>query len=317
MPKNAFLVIVFLLMAISMPLNYQAADSILNAAVEEPVRPVVYLESYTTSGAMSAGEDIVVTFMLRNASLHTQVHNILLNVQSSPGAFYPAPGHSSQYFVEKIPPGEGVAVDVYMAAHYSAPDNTYDIPYNITFQGGNANTPYSTSGIISLALRSELLKFISVSAPDEAIENRMLYISVRYASEAKNDLNNVIIQIEGNIETYQKKIEIGAVRASSNGISESEITFTSSGAQMLTFHLIYEDGEGNAIIADTVTTLVLVTQGPANETPAPQPAQNESRAAANPTIMDKVKDNILIILASVALICAIGIMIVKIRWKRR
>ena len=281
-----------------------------------PAKPFLFVESYTVDGKLSAEEDIVIHFILRNAETQSPALNVFLNVTSSTGAFYPSAGRSNQYFIDSIPPDATATVDVYMTAHEKITDSIHDISYTISWQGAQSEVVQNGSGMISLVARSGSLEFITVSVPDENNEGRPLYVSARYTNVSKNDLRGVKIRIEGNIDEAQKVIDIGTARAGAGGVVENNLIFTGTGAQQLVFNLVYEDGDGNEIIANSFTAVTTVNPAPAQGPQTTQPAQ-ESRPSQNTLLINRIRSNAPLIIVAIMLLCAAAVVFAVVRQRRR
>jgi len=287
------------------------------ASADELSRPTVFIESYTIDGTLSKGEDIIIYFTLRNASLQSSVNNILMNVQSDSGAFFPSPEASNQYFVSSIPPGEMKEVAVYMTVSHSIPDNTYDVNYTMSYQGTQSDALFTSSGKISIAVKSGSFEIVEVKIPEENVKGRLAYVSVRYTNMSEYALNSARIRIEGNIAENQKVIDIGTVRAAASGIAEKNITFTETGIQQLSFDLIYEDEGGNIVISDSFTTLTVVTDGIGLYPQETAPPAQGGQLGRIDSIIKLIQDNAVLIICIAAVICIGAIVTAVVLRKRR
>ena len=288
------------------------------ASADVDVRPVLYVEAYRVEGMLSAGEDIIIHFKLRNASSQSPVSNILFTVQSPGWALYPSPEASNQYFIPRIGPEETESLAVYLTVRGSVPSDAYEINYSISYQGEETDTVLSNSGTISVSVISGSLEIASVDVPDTCYVGRLVYISVRYINTSDSEMYGARVQINGLIEESQKIIEIGTVRASSGGIAERNVTFLASGDQMITFDLIYEDGNGNEITADTSSSHVTVDELASpnkSEEPQAQVADRQSRSIPG-TLFGIISDYAVLIIGAAAIICSAVIIITWLRKRR-
>jgi len=288
-----------------------------SAFADDLARPILYVDSYIVEGTLSAGEEIIIHFMLRNASKQSAVNNIFFTVQSPGSALFPSPETSNQYFMERIGPGETVPLAVYLTIRDSIPSNAYEINYSISYQGEETDLVLSNSGSISVTVKSGSLEIVSVNIPEICYVGRLVYISVRYINTSDSALHGARVRINGGIEESQSIIDIGTVHASSGGIAERNVIFLEPGDQSVTFDLIYENEHGSEIVADIRSSPVVVDEWGSPDTAEPlTPMSPDGQQDIPSSRSDVIQDNMALIVGAAAIVC-LAVIVISTIMKRR
>ena len=276
-------------------------------AADEFSRPTAYVQSYAVEGSLSAGEDILIRFTIKNASMGTAVNSLLLNVSCPSGALHLSPNTTSQHYVRSIPADGTYDVDVHMNVSDSLVNGVYDVSYTVSYQGSQSDAVFSNSGVLSLVVKGSSLEIVDISLPEQTIEGRLTYFNVKYANTGETELRGVKVQVEGNIEDEGKTTEVGSVRPKNRGIAENNIIFSGLGNQQLAFFLTYEDAGGNEVVSDAYMMATNVVAGtvssPSGTVLLPAPVEEQDMASQ---VIDLMRDHAVLVIVVVAILCVLA-----------
>ena len=282
------------------------------AVADEAMRPTIIMDSYTVSGNLAAGENIVLEYTLRNASPAASVNNILFKIEDSAKIFYPSQGKSNQRYVSYIDVWGTHKGQIELSVNKNAPDGVHYLNFNISYQGSaDAGMVFTSTGYIALEVRGSVFLLVELGVPAQCVAGRQTYISVRYANNGDNELRGAKVLFEGGALGGSGEIPIGVVRPGVSGVAEGYIVLQEAGEQELTFYLSYEGEDGELIRSDPYIVMTNAMEGASLGT------QEVTVLDPEPGLSEFVRDNAVWLIAAAGVVCVAALIFGFVKKKRR
>lgn len=237
---------------------------------------IINIESYEVEERLLApGEQITIHLFLKNNSEVTDVKNLLLTMDSAGYALWPVYGEDNQIYVGDIEVGgtKEVVVKATVNNTFNAP--AAQLTCHFSYISGTVALNNSSSIFIPTYPGGDLIALSTVVSGSTSLGARTL-LSVQYKNVGAEDLNDVVLKIEGNIDEVNKEIKLPVVKAGKTYTNDNYIVFKETGAQNVKLKYIYKDSDGQTREIDCGTYQVNVTGSTATGSTAVVTGQDET-----------------------------------------
>lgn len=219
---------------------------------------VVEVESYSVEeGFIEAGKEATVNLTLHNANRRTSADSIFVTVSSNSGMVYPTYGNDNQFFVGSLEADGTANVSIPIVVSSSFVGEYVDFTCNIIYVSSGKQIT-NTATMILPARYSNTIIVSSVEVSPRAVVNNKSLLSVSYYNKSSENVNEVSLNISGNVSESTNTIDLGSVLGGKSYTEDCNVVFTESGDQTITIMLNYTDIDGEQKQLDLGTFKVYV-----------------------------------------------------------
>lgn len=247
MGKSSWLFMIFwILIMVGIPYESAQATHIQEENTENQLKPLVVLVSYDIGDQIiTPGEEFTTTLLFRNTNAKTDVCNVIISFTEEDNLIFPVDDETNQIFIEEIKAGESVKVEVdLIASEYYNMDIAH---MNFKFQYQDYDLKvYNDQSEIPFSLMSDIrLEVLSLSSVDATAFGSKSLVSVNLMNSGKEDIQNIIMRIQGDILKDQKKVVLEDMLAGEKQYLDHYINFKSLGEQTISISFTYENKKGD------------------------------------------------------------------------
>ena len=185
-----------------------------------------------------AGNEFDLTMTLMNSHKQKSVHNIKMfltmteetssDTEKTGNIFTPVNSSNTFYFDDIVPKGKvDKALRLYVVP--DAQPKTYTLTVNFEYEDQDGNE-YTSQELLGINVKQVTQLDIDEYTLPEQIEMGMpVTINFSYYNTGKVTLNNLMIRIEGDVQTDNRNTYIGNLESGSSDYYEATFTATATG----------------------------------------------------------------------------------------
>lgn len=232
--------------------------------------PVITIDSYElTKGDFSPGSKNTITLTIKNNGTKYTADSVTVTYTSLENV-NPAFGVGNQVVINSLAAGAStkVSFDVCVPTAIEAEYATlsFNMAY-VVFGEGEDYKDFSNAVNIALPVQyDQTFSVNSVSVADTTSVGATTLVSISYSNGGTKDVTNVVLNIEGNIESDNKKVIIGDLSGGQTEYKDTYVKFLESGTQNLSMTISYIDADGRSITKDIGTSTVDVAPSKSKDT---------------------------------------------------
>ena len=242
-----------------------SATSTVNAAnvasVLKGADPVIIATGYKIlDGSVEIGQEFTIEVTIQNMNKYATAYNVLVDTASEDLDLRMVDGAVNQHYYPSLAPGETKTFTQTYKLEERYPYNSAMLTFTFYYCDEKGEEYDNRTIITPLVITPCKLNLNVLSVANTAtIEERSL-VNVRCTNDGINDIENIVMKIEGPILDNQKSVELGSLVANEQLMKDCYVNFTASGEQTLTISFEYEDKNGNKFTLDPETYTVMVNE---------------------------------------------------------
>ncbi len=242
-----------------------SATSTVNAAnvasVLKGADPVIMATGYKiVDGSVEIGQEFTIEVTIQNMNKYATAYNVLVDTASEDLDLRMVDGAVNQHYYPSLAPGETKTFTQTYKLEERYPYNSAMLTFTFYYCDEKGEEYDNRTIITPLVITPCKLNLNVLSVANTAtIEERSL-VNVRCTNDGINDIENIVMKIEGPILDNQKSVELGSLVANEQLMKDCYVNFTASGEQTLTISFEYEDKNGNKFTLDPETYTVMVNE---------------------------------------------------------
>lgn len=223
----------------------------------------VLLTSYeVTKGKVIEGGSIELALTFENASKNLDAEDIVISMETADSLIYPVYGESNQIYIDKIPVKGKKVVKVKCDIAPSLKEaHAIKMNFTIEYTDKNNRSNKNNTFVLLPAVQECVMSIKSLSIGERATKGSKLLISVVCANIGIVEIQNVVMNIEGDILEDQKSVNIGNIAVNGQQAFDSYVNFQSTGTQILKINFKYTDAEGHKFKTEVEEYKVEVEEG--------------------------------------------------------
>lgn len=276
-------------------------------------KPKIIVSDYKCNPLIvMAGKEFDLNLTLKNTHKEKAVNNIKMFLTLSEetasdsvktGNIFTPVDSSNTFYFDSIPSKGTVQKALRLFVVPDAQPKTYTLTVNFEYEDAAGNE-YTAKELLGINVKQITQLEIDDFAIPETVEMGMpVSVSFGYFNTGKVTLNNLMIRIEGDVETANKSTYIGNLESGTSDYYEAEFTANKLGSEPVTIVITYDDpgGEPVEIKREFVVNVV---------EPAPMDGEegNDDQENAGNVIGKK---EIISIIAMVAIVGALVVIVIK------
>ena len=224
---------------------------------EKKSKPKIIVSDYVCDPIIvMAGNEFDLTMTLMNSHKYKSVHNIKMfltmaeettsDTAKTGNIFTPVDSSNTFYFDDIVPKGKvDKALRLYVVP--DAQPKTYTLTVNFEYEDQDGNE-YTSQELLGINVKQVTQLDIDDYTLPQQIEMGMpVTVNFSYYNTGKVTLNNLMIRIEGDVETENKNTYIGNLESGSSDYYEAMFTPTSMGKLPVSIVVSYDDASGETI----------------------------------------------------------------------
>ncbi|WP_092637959.1 hypothetical protein [Acetanaerobacterium elongatum] len=229
------------------PSSGGSADTSSSDTTSKPIaalKPHLIVDSYSYGEAI-AGQDVPLSFTLKNTSTNKIMRNIVLAVK--PSGDLRIKSASDTIYIDSLSPGKTVTESLKFFLTASAKDEVQSVSLTSTFEyfdidGENAVAGGDTVTISMAADTVERVKIQKIKLPDMIFPNQEQEVSYSVINSGFATLYNAEIKVVDEAGTEYADVYVGSIEPS-KAVSSPDLylTFPEAGEKNLKFVLSYEN----------------------------------------------------------------------------
>lgn len=258
--KSLKKIIVFALTLIT---SISSALIVSNAAnvveVLKGADPVIVATSYKIiDGSVEIGKEFTIEVTIQNMNKYATAYNVLVDTASEDLDLRMIDGAVNQLYYPSLAPGEEKTFTQTYKLEERYPYNSAMLTFTFYYCDEKGEEYDNRTIITPLVITPCKLNLNVLSVASTATVNERSLVNVRCTNEGTNDIENIIMKIEGPILDNQKVIELGSLISMEQVMRDCYVNFTELGEQTLTISFEYEDKNGNKFTIEPKEYKVLV-----------------------------------------------------------
>ncbi len=224
---------------------------------EQKSKPKIIVSDYVCDPLIvMAGNEFDLTMTLMNSHKQKSVHNIKMfltmteetssDTEKTGNIFTPVNSSNTFYFDDIVPKGKvDKALRLYVVP--DAQPKTYTLTVNFEYEDQDGNE-YTSQELLGINVKQVTQLDIDEYTLPEQIEMGMpVTINFSYYNTGKVTLNNLMIRIEGDVQTDNRNTYIGNLESGSSDYYEATFTATATGELPVSVIVSYDDASGETI----------------------------------------------------------------------
>lgn len=211
---------------------------------------LIEIQNYSIeSGTIEAGQNAEILIDLRNVSRKTNANGIMMTISSNSGVLFPAFGTDNQIYVGTISAGGTNTVTIPVTISSGFEGDYVDLTCRFDYESNGA-VMFNSATMILPTASGEGLLVQSVGLGSKAIVNANSLLSISYSNMSKENINDAVLNINGNVTDDSREIKLGTAYAGKNYMKDYHINFTAIGEQSVTITLTYTNAANEKITKD-------------------------------------------------------------------
>ncbi len=224
---------------------------------EKKSKPKIIVSDYVCDPIIvMAGNEFDLTMTLMNSHKYKSVHNIKMfltmaeettsDTAKTGNIFTPVDSSNTFYFDDIVPKGKvDKALRLYVVP--DAQPKTYTLTVNFEYEDQDGNE-YTSQELLGINVKQVTQLDIDDYTLPQQIEMGMpVTVNFSYYNTGKVTLNNLMIRIDGDVETENRNTYIGNLESGSSDYYEAMFTPTSMGKLPVSIVVSYDDASGETI----------------------------------------------------------------------
>ena len=228
-----------------------------NKEDEKKSKPKIIVSDYVCDPLIvMAGEEFDLTMTLMNSHKYKSVHNIKMfltmaeetssDTEKTGNIFTPVDSSNTFYFDDIVPKGSvEKALRLYVVP--DAQPKTYTLTVNFEYEDDDGNE-YTSQELLGINVKQVTeLDIDDYTLPEQVEMGMPVTINFNYYNTGKVTLNNLMIRIEGDVDTQTRNTYVGNLESGSSDYYEGTFTPTSMGELPISIVVSYDDAGGETI----------------------------------------------------------------------
>ncbi len=224
---------------------------------EAKSKPKIIVSDYVCDPLIvMAGEEFDLTMTLMNSHKYKAVHNIKMfltmaeetssDTAKTGNIFTPVDSSNTFYFDDIVPKGSvEKALRLYVVP--DAQPKTYTLTVNFEYEDDEGNE-YTSQELLGINVKQVTeLDVDDYTLPEQVEMGMPVTINFNYYNTGKVTLNNLMIRIEGDVDTQTRNTYIGNLESGSSDYYEGTFTPMSMGELPVSIIISYDDASGETI----------------------------------------------------------------------
>lgn len=224
---------------------------------EKKSKPKIIVSDYVCDPLIvMAGNEFDLTMTLMNSHKYKSVHNIKMfltmseetssDTEKTGNIFTPVNSSNTFYFDDIVAKGKvDKALRLYVVP--DAQPKTYTLTVNFEYEDDDGNE-YTSQELLGINVKQVTQLDIDDYTLPQQIEMGMpITVNFSYYNTGKVTLNNLMIRIEGDVETETKNTYIGNLESGSSDYYEASFSVMSTGQVPVSIIVSYDDASGETI----------------------------------------------------------------------
>ncbi|MBE5925442.1 MAG: hypothetical protein E7270_00400 [Lachnospiraceae bacterium] len=242
----------------SVTINVNAANV---ASVLKGADPVIVATEYEiVDGSVEIGQEFTIEVTIQNMNKYATAYNVLVDTASEDLDLRMVNGAVNQHYYPSLAPGETKTFKQTYKLEERYPYNSAMLTFTFYYCDEKGEEYDNRTIITPLVITPCKLNLNVLSVADTAtIEERSL-VNVRCTNDGINDIENIVMKIEGEIHENQKIVSLGSLISNEQVMKDCYVNFTKDGTQELIISFEYEDKNGNKFTLEPKTYTVEVNQ---------------------------------------------------------
>lgn len=209
--------------------------------------PKVLVTSYEiTEGIVAKDEEFTIKVELTNMNNYADAYNVVTTFTAYSENVYITEGDSNVVYFEQIKAGETVSFTMQLGVMDVAVLDSVSLGFTSVCSNA-AGVEYGVESIITPLIEEKAeMEVPAVSVATKAVVGAKALVSVRYSNVGDNRIENVVMNIEGNIEESQKTVRLEELNVEEQKYLDYYVSFVQEGEQKLTISFEYQDENGNS-----------------------------------------------------------------------
>lgn len=218
-------------------------------AVISSAAPNIIIQKYTYGGeSVEAGSTFDLDIQFYNTSKELSVENIVMSVETEEGLSIA--NSSNTYYFEYLPPRNALSQKIRVKALGSdqSTSPTISVSFRYEYVDNNARIERTSSERIAIPVyQPDRLEITEASLPTEMYAGQETPLSFQYVNKGKSTLYNVVVQVEGDMQTLLPVQNLGNFEPGKSGSMDLILTPETSGEHEFKVLITYENANGDEI----------------------------------------------------------------------
>ena len=234
------------------------------APVEDVLKdadPVIVATGYEiVDGSVEIGQEFTIEVTIQNMNNYATAYNVLVDTASEDLDLRMVDGAVNQLYYPSLAPGETKTFKQTYKLEERYPYNSAMLTFTFYYCDEKGEEYDNRTIITPLVITPCKLNLNVLSVANTATLNERSLVNVRYTNDGTNNIENIIMKIDGPILDSQKYVHLGSLKANEQGMQDCYINLTEVGSQTLTISFEYEDKNGNIFTLEPQTYTIEVSQ---------------------------------------------------------
>lgn len=255
--KKLTVFILALVTSISSSLIISNAENV--ATVLKGADPVIAATGYKiVDGSVEIGKEFTIEVTIQNMNKYATAYNVLVDTSSEDLDLRMVDGAVNQLYYPSLAPGEVKTFTQTYKLEERYPYNSAMLTFTFYYCDSKGEEYDNRTIITPLVITPCKLNLNVLSVATTATVNERSLVNVRCTNDGTNDIENIVMKIDGAILENQKSVELGSLISNEQVMKDCYVNFTETGEQTLTISFEYEDKHGNKFSLESQSYTVIV-----------------------------------------------------------
>lgn len=231
------------------------------ASVLKAADPVIVATGYEiVDGSVEIGQEFTIEVTIQNMNKYATAYNVLVDTTSEDLDLRMVNGAVNQHYYPSLAPGETKTFKQTYKLEERYPYNSAMLTFTFYYCDEKGEEYDNRTIITPLVITPCKLNLNVLSVASTATLEERSLVNVRCTNDGVNDIENIVMKIEGEIHENQKSVSLGSLISNEQVMKDCYVNFTKEGSQELTISFEYEDKNGNKFTLEPSTYTVEVNQ---------------------------------------------------------